>query len=236
MSARYIGTSPGSLKAQTDLLSQRVWVAGNGGSKSNLPMKVFGLTGGIGMGKSTAAEILRQHNFPIVDSDVIARQIVEPGQPALAEVVKIFGADILDNAGRLRRDELARRVFRDEAARRQFEAILHPTIRAIWLAQVDQWRAEKLPAGIVVIPLLFETNAVAQFHKTICVACSAPSQLERLRTRGWDDKQIAQRNAAQLPIEKKILLADYVVWTGAGLDVHAEQLARVFAAEGLRWS
>ena len=169
-----------------------------------------------------------------MDSDVIARQVVEPGQPALVEVKKVFGADIVGDDERLRRDELARRVFGDEAARRQLETILHPTIRAIWLAQVEQWRAEQLPAGVVVIPLLFETNAIAHFDKTICVACSANSQLERLRARGWDDKQIAQRLAAQLPIEKKMLLADYVVWTEAGLDVHAEQLARVLATEGLK--
>ncbi|MBI3416649.1 MAG: dephospho-CoA kinase [Verrucomicrobia bacterium] len=190
-------------------------------------MKVFGLTGGIGMGKSAAAEILRRRGLPIVDSDVIARQIVEPGQPALAELKQAFGHDIVASDGRLRRDELARRVFANEAARHQLEAILHPAIRAIWLAQVERWRMEKIPIGVVVIPLLFETNATAHFDQTICVACSARTQIERLRARGWDDEQIQQRIHAQWPIEKKMLLADFAVWTEAELDVHAAQLARI---------
>lgn len=190
-------------------------------------MKLFGLTGGIGMGKSTAAEILRRRGLPLVDSDVIARQVVEPGQPALTEVKRAFGNDMVGDDGRLRRDELARRVFVDETARRQLEVILHPAIRTVWLAQVARWRAEKISTGVVVIPLLFETNAGEHFDKTICVACSSRTQLERLRARGWSDEQIQQRIAAQWPIEKKMALADYVVWTEAGLDVLAAQLDRI---------
>src|ERR1041385_6459689 len=96
-----------------------------------ISVKTFGLTGGIGMGKSTAADLLRGRGFPVVDSDIIAREIVEPGQPALAEVRQVFGAEIVGADGRLRRDELARRVFGDSEARRRLEAILHPRIRAI---------------------------------------------------------------------------------------------------------
>src|SRR5437016_10231864 len=77
------------------------------------PVNTFGLTGGIGMGKSTAADLLRRRGFPVVDSDVIAREIVEPGQPALAEIRQLFGREILGDDGRLRRDELAKRVFAD---------------------------------------------------------------------------------------------------------------------------
>src|SRR5436190_1394321 len=104
-------------------------------------MKTFGLTGGIGMGKSTTADLLRKRGFPVVDSDVIARQVVEPGQPALAEVQGLFGQEIVGADGRLRRDELARRVFTDAEARRRLEGILHPRIRAVWQAQLRSWRA-----------------------------------------------------------------------------------------------
>src|SRR5437870_13848740 len=84
-------------------------------------VKTFGLTGGIGMGKSTAADLLRNRGVPVVDSDVITRQAVEPGQPALAKIRQLFGEDIVGPDGGLRRDELARRVFADAAARGKLE-------------------------------------------------------------------------------------------------------------------
>ncbi len=190
-------------------------------------MKTFGLTGGIGMGKSTAADLLRKRGLPVVDSDVIARQIVEPGQPALAEVQRLFGAEIVGADGRLRRDELARRVFTDAEARRGLEGILHPRIRDVWQAQLRSWRAKGYPAAVAVIPLLFETDAFRHFDATLCVACSAETQRQRLRGRGWTDEQIDQRLAAQLPTEQKMALADYVVWTEGGMDVHEAQLQRI---------
>ncbi|PYJ60415.1 MAG: dephospho-CoA kinase [Verrucomicrobia bacterium] len=190
-------------------------------------MKTFGLTGGIGMGKSTAADLLCRRGFPVVDSDVIAREIVEPGQPALAEIRQLFGRELLGDDGRLRRDELARRVFADASARRKLEEILHPRIRAVWRSQLQSWRAEGRSAAIALIPLLFETDAARHCEATICAACSAKTQRQRLRQRGWNDEQIDQRIAAQLPIEKKMLLADYVVWTEGPLDVLEAQLARI---------
>src|SRR5512147_2761685 len=104
-------------------------------------MKVLGLTGGIGMGKTTAAKLLRELGVPVVDTDDLARQVVQPGQPALAEVLTAFGPQIARPDGQLRRDELARRVFADPAARQRLEAILRPPIRALWRAQVQTWRA-----------------------------------------------------------------------------------------------
>ena len=147
-------------------------------------MKTFGLTGGIGMGKSTAADLLCRRGFPVVDSDVIAREIVEPGQPALAEIRQLFGRELLGDDGRLRRDELARRVFADASARRKLEEILHPRIRAVWRSQLQSWRAEGRPAAIALIPLLFETDAARHCDATICAACSAKTQRQRLRKRG----------------------------------------------------
>jgi len=190
-------------------------------------VKTFGLTGGIGMGKSTAADLLRRRGFPVVDSDVIAREVVEPGQPALAEIRQLFGQEIVGDDGRLRRDELAKRVFADASARRKLEEILHPRIRAVWQSQLQSWRAEGRPTAIALIPLLFETDAARQCDATICAACSAKTQRQRLRQRGWNDEQIDQRIAAQLPVEKKMLLADYVVWTEGPLDAHEAQLARI---------
>lgn len=190
-------------------------------------MKVIGLTGGVGMGKSTAADFLRERGLPVVDTDFIARQLVEPGLPALAEIKTVFGPEIIAPDGRLRRDELARRVFADAPARKKLEDILHPRIRTTWKGQIESWRAEGRPLAVVVIPLLFETNAAAEFGRIICVACSTRTQRQRLQARGWDANQMEQRIASQWPVEKKMDLADYVVWTEAGLDVHAGQLGRI---------
>ena len=190
-------------------------------------MNIIGLTGGIGMGKSTAADLLQQRGLPVVDTDILARQIVEPGQPALEEIRRSFGQEMVGADGRLRRDELARRVFSDDNSRKQLEAITHPRIREAWLQQVEQWRSEKHERCVVVIPLLFETDAAAQFNAIICVACSAASQRQRLLARGWSSEQVEQRIQAQWPIEKKMTLSRYVVWSEAGLDVHAEQLDRI---------
>jgi dephospho-CoA kinase len=190
-------------------------------------MTLLGLTGGIGMGKSASDKLLRDRGIAVVDTDLLAREIVEPGQPALAEVQSAFGPEMVGPDGRLRRGELARRVFADPAARVQLEAFLHPRIRALWQAQTDAWRAEGRPLAVVVIPLLFETKAESDFDATICVACSAATQRQRLLDRGWSSEHIEQRLRAQWTADQKMAKADYVIWTEAGLDVHAAQLDRI---------
>jgi dephospho-CoA kinase len=191
-------------------------------------MKVCGLTGGLGMGKSTAAEFLRARGAQVVDADELARQLVQPGQPTLAEIQAGFGTNIVAPDGQLRRDELARIIFADANARKKLETILHPRIRERWLAQIETWRRENRALAAVVIPLLFETRAESHFNKIICVACSAPTQRQRLLSRGWTPEQIQQRLAAQWPVEQKISRADFVVWTDGALDAHAQQLERIF--------
>ena len=190
-------------------------------------MKRYGLTGGIGMGKSTAADILEAWGLPIADTDRIAREIVEPGQPALEEIRAAFGAALLDASGQLRRKELARIVFADPEARRRLEGILHPRIRVEWLQRLEAWRAKGRPVAVVVIPLLFETGAEKEFDVTLCVACSASTQQARLRERGWTDEAIQARIRAQMPVEQKMARADHVIWTEGAMEVHAQQLMRV---------
>src|SRR5579871_6493677 len=146
-------------------------------------MITYGLTGGIGMGKSTAERLLGDRGIAVVDTDAIAHRLVEPGQPALKEIVEAFGSELVDGGGRLRRRELARIVFGDAASRSKLEGILHPRIRAIWQAQVEAWRNEGRPRAVVAIPLLYETNAASSFDFVICVACSAATQRERLGAR-----------------------------------------------------
>jgi dephospho-CoA kinase len=192
-------------------------------------MKVCGLTGGVGMGKSTAAGFLRARGAQVVDADELTRQIVRPGETALAEIQNQFGKNFIAADGQLRRKELARVVFANAAARKKLEEILHPKIRERWLAQIEVWRKENCKLAVVVIPLLYETQAESQFDRIICVACSAANQKKRLLQRGWTLEQINQRIAAQIPTEQKIARADFVVWTDGDLASHAQQLERILS-------
>lgn len=180
------------------------------------------------MGKSTAAGFLLRLGVRVVDTDEIARRLVYPGEPALAEIKELFGPQIISTSGELNRAELARIVFADADARRKLENILHPRIRDAWMEQIKIWRQENCPLAVVIIPLLFETQAEAQFDKIICVACSPESQQERLLVRGWDAGQIRQRIAAQMPVEQKIAKSNFVIWTEGSPAVHEQQVRRMF--------
>ena len=187
-------------------------------------MKVCGLTGGVGMGKSTAAGFFSRSGVRVVDTDEIARRLVRPGRPALAEIQAAFGPDLLAPDGTLRREALARIVFASDPDRIKLETILHPRIREYWQAQIETWRREGCALALVVIPLLFETGAEPNFDKIICAACSPAAQQARLVARGWSPEQIRQRVAAQLPVEQKIARSHFVLWTEGALSAHARQV------------
>jgi dephospho-CoA kinase len=187
-------------------------------------MKLLGLTGGVGMGKSTAAAFLQRRGARVVDTDQLARELVEPGRPALHEIRTVFGDQIISPEGQLRRDELADIVFADAGARKKLEQILHPRIRERWLAQVQSWRNENCSVAVVVIPLLYETRAESHFDKVICVACSENSRHERLAGRGWAKTQIEARVSSQMPVNEKIARADFVIWSEGAVQNHAQQV------------
>lgn len=179
------------------------------------------------MGKSTAAVFFQRPGVRVVDTDKIARELVQPGQPALAEIRRHFGPAVFSAPGELDRAALARLVFASEAERKKLEAILHPRIRAAWSAQVEAWRNEGCSLALVAIPLLFETQAENHFDRIICVACSAASQRERLLQRGWTPEQIQQRIAAQLPVEQKIARSHFVIWTEGALAAGSRQVENI---------
>ena len=187
----------------------------------------IGLTGGMGMGKTAAGEILHRRGLPVADSDVIAREVVEPGQPALADIAARFGAEGIGPDGRLRRDWLAGRVFSDAGQRQALERILHPRICQVWQDRLEAWHRAGQERGVVVVPLLYEVGLVADFDRVICVACTAATQQERLRARGWSEEQIRRRQEAQWPADRKIAQADFVAWSEGSLDLLAVQLDRI---------
>lgn len=192
-------------------------------------MKVIGLTGGIGMGKSASVELLAKRGVPVVDTDELARRLVEPGQPALQEILQAFGKEMIGPDGRLRRATLAQAVFAEKDKREKLEGILHPRIRDLWRARLLDWQREGRPLAVVVIPLLFETRAETEFDDVICVACTPEIQRQRLLNRGWTPESIEQRIAAQWPVAQKILRSNYVIWTEGDLDAHSRQLDRVLS-------
>lgn len=187
----------------------------------------LGLTGGVATGKSAVAAMLAARKIPVLDTDDLARRFTQPGQPALQQIIARFGSGMLDEAGALRRGELAARVFANADERRQLEEILHPLIRSAWLRQVVDWREAGEIIGCVVIPLLYETRCEAEFDAVICTGCSAGTQQERLRQRGWSTRQIAGRLAAQLPLRNKLERADFVIWTEGSLATTEAQLEEV---------
>ena len=189
--------------------------------------RVLGLTGGVGMGKSTAARLLKKVGLPVVDSDDLAREAVQPGTEGLAEIADEFGEGFLKADGSLNRDKMASKVFQDEAARKRLEAIIHPRVRTVWEKQIDQWREQKRPVGVVVIPLLFEVDLQDSFDAVLCVACTVNSQRARLRERNWNDAQITARIAAQMDIAQKMDLADHVLWNEGAPELLMDQMKEI---------
>lgn len=200
---------------------------GGNGLRIRFTMTLLGLTGGIAMGKTTVAAMFARRGVMVIDTDAVARQLVEPGQPALNEIIAEFGTGIVDSLGHLRRDALAGIVFADSRAKSKLEAILHPRIADYWQAKAAEWHRCGVHIGMIIIPLLFETGAERHFKATICVACSRASQATRMSLRGWTAEESRRRLGAQWPVERKIELSDYVVWSEGLLEVADAQVERI---------
>lgn len=180
-------------------------------------MTRIGLTGGIASGKSTVSSRLAEHGAVVIDSDVLAREVVARGTPGLLQVVEQFGPDVLTADGDLDRRALAGVVFGDEAARRRLEAIVHPLVRR----RAAELEAQA-PAGAVVvhdIPLLVESGQSDSFDVVIVVDADEAVQRQRLREqRGMTTAEAAARIAAQAPRERRRAAADHVIVNDGSLD------------------
>lgn len=172
---------------------------------------LVGLTGGIATGKSTVSETLRRLGCVVIDADQLARDVVVPGESALAEVVREFG-DVLTPDGALDRKKLAAVVFADPARRRRLEAILHPAIRARFDARLAALAGEGF-AGIVVFdaPVMIESGGYKHMDRLIVVATDEATQRARLVARDGDAADGERRIASQMPLAEKVALADYVI-------------------------
>ena len=180
-----------------------------------------GLTGGIASGKSVVAAELAARGAIIIDADVLAREVVEPGTPALAAVIERFGAQVLSD-GRLDRARLAQMVFADPLARRDLERIVHPAVRA---RAAELERAAGAAAVVVhVIPLLVETGQQADFDLVVTVDVDHETQVERLMARnGYTRAEAESRIAAQASREDRRIAADVVLRnTGSVTQLRAQ--------------
>lgn len=170
---------------------------------------LIALTGGIASGKTAVARLFEQHGVPVLDTDQIARDVVESGTPVLAQLVTEFGADILDNAGRLDRRRLRERVFADPDQRQRLEAITHPAIRK------ELARRSDIAGGayqIHVIPLLVEGGRKDAYDRVLVVDCPEEEQIRRLVSRDDSDlEQAKQILAAQATREQRLSAADDVI-------------------------
>jgi dephospho-CoA kinase len=169
-----------------------------------------GLTGGVASGKSTVAALLEEQGAVLVDADLLAREVVEPGTPGLAAVVEAFGTDVLTEDGRLDRPALGAVVFADEVARRRLEKLLHPLIRG----RAAEIEAAAPPGALVVhdIPLLVETGQGDAFDAVLVVDVPVETQVDRMvRERGLSREDAEARVAAQAPREQRLAAATYVI-------------------------
>jgi dephospho-CoA kinase len=174
-------------------------------------MHVFGLTGGIGSGKSSVAARWRQRGLPVLDADELARAVVAPGSEALAELAREFGADVVRD-GQLDRKELARRVFGHPERLRRLEGITHPRIMALRAERLAQLAAAGEPLVCSEIPLLFEKGLEAQLRPVVVVSVPPDVQLARASRRdGASAAELQARILAQLPLADKVARADFVI-------------------------
>jgi dephospho-CoA kinase len=173
------------------------------------PPLLIALTGGIASGKSAVASIFASLGVPVLDTDQISRDVVEPGSPTLNELVRAFGNDVLDSDGRLDRARMRERVFNDPAQRQRLEAIVHPAIREE-LARRSQAAGGEYQ--IHVIPLLVETGRSDVYDRVLVVDCTEEDQIERLMARDATDREQATRIlAAQASREQRLAVADDVI-------------------------
>lgn len=172
-------------------------------------MLKVGLTGGIGVGKTTVSDCFHKLGVPIIDTDVIARDLVVPGSSTLKEIVAVFGEKVLTEQKQLDRKYLGQIVFANSPQRRKLESILHPKIKDIVFKQVQTLEA---PYCILVVPLLIETDFVELVDRVLVVDAPDNKRIRWIKKRsGLSDSDVTQIIAAQTSRQKRLAAADYVI-------------------------
>lgn len=194
-------------------------------------MLKMGLTGGIASGKSAIAAMLREMGFPVLEADVVAHKLMEPGEPAHDEVLREFGAELADAAGRIDRAKLAAIVFADRQKLAKLNSIIHPRVEEIVFRQFEEWQRNGVrDAGFVEAALLVEAGIAAKLDGLVVAFCAPEQQLERLLARGMSEVEAKRRLAAQLPVEEKLRFATETIDCSGTLEETRAQV-RALAAK-----
>lgn len=186
------------------------------------------LTGGIGSGKSLVGEILEELGALVIDSDQLAREVIERGSPGYEEVLTAFGDSILTQ-GQIDRAKLAEVVFKESDLRKKLESIIHPLVR-----EAAEKLARNLPGGAILvnqIPLLVESDGAKRFDYVVTVSASEDIRRERLRSRGLKDYEIAQRMAAQVSDAEREKIANYIIRNDGSIDELTRAVEELMAKE-----
>lgn len=201
-----------------------------------MAVPVVGLTGGIASGKSTVARALAQRGIPVVDADILAREVVAPGSEGLAAIVEAFGENVLLADGTLNRKKVGELVFNDPALRIKLNTITHPRVAQLSAERLAAIPQHAVPYAIYEAPLIVENGLHHTMRALIVVAVDVPLQIERMMMRDGLDREAAEsRLRAQAPLERKLAAADYVIDNGRSLAelfpqidaVHDKILARL---------
>lgn len=192
-------------------------------------MLTVGLTGGIGSGKSEVTRLLAAKGAAVVDADLVAREVVEPGTPGLEQVVAEFGPEVLRPDGSLDRPRLGSLVFADPARLQRLNAIVHPLIGERTAELVGQAQASGVAVLVHDVPLLVESGLAEAYEVVVVVAAAPSTQLERLtRNRGLTREEAEQRIAAQAPLADKLAVATHVIRNDGSLKDLGDQVDRLW--------
>lgn len=183
------------------------------------------LTGGIGSGKSVVADLFAKLGVPVIDTDIIARELVKPGKPALADITQSFGRDVITKKGELDRVKLARLTFSNGRLRKQLEDILHPRIHTEIRLQLQKLDS---PYAIIVIPLLVETGQVAAYNRVLVVDCDEATQMSRVIQRDHrSEEQIKAIMEAQAKRPERVSWADDIIENNGTLQELEQKVAEL---------
>ncbi|SDN05895.1 dephospho-CoA kinase [Sediminibacillus halophilus] len=189
---------------------------------------VIGLTGGIASGKSTIAGIFAEWDIPVVDADIISRQVVERGETAYEQIVDVFGEEVLLSDGNLDRGKLGRIIFKDKEKREQLNSIVHPAVRKKMLEQRDTYADKGEEAVVMDIPLLYESDLTHFVDKVLVVYVDEQTQKQRLMNRnGFSEEEAIDRIHSQLPLDKKAKMADEIIDNNGSMECSREQLLTI---------
>lgn len=190
---------------------------------------IIGLTGGIASGKSTVSKMIKELEIPVIDADVIAREVVEIGEVAFEKIVDYFGQEILNETGSLDRKKLGAIVFNNEEKRLVLNQIVHPAVRNRMNEKIEKQKKIGYKTIVLDIPLLFESKLTYLVDKIIVVFVDQEIQKQRLKLRDqFSEEEALARIASQIPLKEKLALADEVIHNHGSLEDTSQQLIKIF--------